>query len=83
MTAFTEIISEICGTLARSELIEVLEDPTMLLQLPNGNDGPPPNVDVLDYHRIRSSKIALDAVVSSVLGVLSPPSPEAAISAPW
>jgi hypothetical protein len=31
MTAFAEIISEIRGALARSELLEVLEDPTMLL----------------------------------------------------
>jgi hypothetical protein len=38
----------------------------MLVQLPNGNDGLPADVGVLHYHSIRSSKLALDAVVSGL-----------------
>jgi hypothetical protein len=51
----------------------------MLVQLPNGNDGLPTDVGVLHYHGIRGSKLALDAVVSGLLGVSSPPSPENAL----
>jgi hypothetical protein len=38
------------------------EDPTMLVQLPNGSDGLPADVGVLHYHGIRGSKLDLDAV---------------------
>jgi hypothetical protein len=48
-------------------------------QLPNGNDGLPADVGVLHYHGIRGSKLALDAVVSGLFGVSSPPSPEVAL----
>jgi hypothetical protein len=51
----------------------------MLVQLPNGNDGLPADVRVLHYHGIRGSKHALDAVVSGVFGVSSPPSPDDAL----
>jgi hypothetical protein len=51
----------------------------MLVQLPNGNDGIPADVGVLHYHGIRGSKLALDAVVSGLLCVSSPPSPEVAL----
>jgi hypothetical protein len=34
---------------------------------------------VLHYHGIRGSKLALDAVVSGLLGFSSPPSPEVAL----
>jgi hypothetical protein len=37
-------------------------------------------VGILHYHGIRGSKPALDAVVSGLLGVSSPPSPEVALS---
>jgi hypothetical protein len=50
----------------------------MLVQLPNGNDGLPADVYVLHYHGIRGLKLALDAVVSGLFGVSSPPSPEVA-----
>jgi hypothetical protein len=36
-------------------------------------------VNVLHYHGIRGSKLALDAVVSGLFGVSSPPSPEVAL----
>jgi hypothetical protein len=38
-TALAEIVSEVCGTLVVG--VEVLTNPTMLVQLPNGNDGLP------------------------------------------
>jgi hypothetical protein len=36
-------------------------------------------VGVWHYHGIRDSKLALDAVVSGLFGVSSPPSPEVAL----
>jgi hypothetical protein len=48
----------------------------MSVQLPRGNDNLPADVGVLHYNDIRSSKLALHAVVSGLLGVSSPPSPE-------
>jgi hypothetical protein len=80
VTALAEIISEVRGALGVG--VEVLTDPTMLVQLPNGNDGLPADVGVLHYHGIRSSKLAIDAVVSGVFGVSSPPSPEVALRRP-
>jgi hypothetical protein len=77
VTALAEIISEVRGALGVG--VEVLTDPTMLVQLPNGNDGLPADVGVLHYHGIRGSKLALDAVVSGLFGVSSPPSPEVAL----
>jgi hypothetical protein len=73
----TEIISEVRGALGVG--VEVVTDPTMLAQLSNGNDGLPADVGVLHYHGIRSSKLALDAVVSGLFGVYGPPSPEVAL----
>jgi hypothetical protein len=72
--ALAEIISEVRGALGDG--VEVLTDPTMLVQLPNGNDGLPAHVGVLHNHGIRGSKLALDAVVSGLFGVSSPPLPE-------
>jgi hypothetical protein len=77
VTAIAEIISEVRGALGVG--VEVLTNPTMLVQLPNGNDGLPADVSVLRYHGIRGSKLALDAVVSGLFGVSSPPSPEVAL----
>jgi hypothetical protein len=77
VTALAEIISEIRGALGVG--VEVLTDPTMLVQLPNGNDGLPADVGVLHYHGIRGSKPALHAVASGLFGVSSPPSPEVAL----
>jgi hypothetical protein len=74
VTALGEIISEVRGALG--VYVEVLTDPTMLVQLPKGDDGLPADVGVLHYHGIRGSKLALDAVVSDLFGVSSPPSPE-------
>jgi hypothetical protein len=74
VTALAEIISEVRGALG--VCVEVLIDPTMLVQLPNGNDGLPAAVGVLHYHGIRGSKLALYAVFSGFFGVSSPPSPE-------
>jgi hypothetical protein len=71
VTALAEIISEVRGALGVS--VEVLTYPKMLVQLPNGNDGLPVDVGVLYYHGIRGSKLALDAVVSGLFGVSSPP----------
>jgi hypothetical protein len=51
----------------------------MLVQLPNGNDGLPADVGVLHYHSIRGSKLALDAVVSGLFCISSPPCPEVAL----
>jgi hypothetical protein len=69
VTALTEIISEVRGALGVG--VEVLTDPAMLVQLPNGNDGLPADVGVLHYHGIRGSKLPLDAVVSGSFGVSS------------
>jgi hypothetical protein len=77
VTALAEIISKARGALGVG--VEVLTYPTMLVQLPNGNDGLPADVGVLHYHGIRGSKLALDAVVSGLFGVSSPPSPEVAL----
>jgi hypothetical protein len=77
VTALAEIISEVRGALGVG--VEVLIDPTMLVQLPNGNDGLPADVSVLHYHGFRGSKLALDAVVSGLFGVSSPPLPEGAL----
>jgi hypothetical protein len=77
VTALAELISEVRGALGVG--VEVVIDPTMLVQLPNGNDGLPQDVGVLHYHGIRGSKLALDAVVSCLFGVSSPPSPEVAL----
>jgi hypothetical protein len=74
VTAFAEIISEVRGALGVG--VEVLTDPTMSVQLPNGNDGLPADVGVLHYHGIRGSKLALDVVISDLFDVSSPPSPE-------
>jgi hypothetical protein len=78
VTALAEIISEARGALGVG--VETLMDPTMLVQLRNGNDGLPADVGVLNYHGIRGSKLADDAAVSRLFGVSSPPSPEVAIS---
>jgi hypothetical protein len=77
VTALTEIISKVRGALGVG--VEVLTDPTMLVQLPNGNDGLHEDVIVLHYPGIRGSKLALDAVVSGLFGVSSPPSPKVAL----
>jgi hypothetical protein len=76
VTAPSEIISEVRGALGVG--VEVPTYPTMLVQLPNGNDAPPTDVGVLHYHGIRGSKLALDAVVSGLFGVSCPPSPKVA-----
>jgi hypothetical protein len=44
VTTLAEIISEVRGALGVS--VEVLIDPTMLVQLPNGNDDLPADVGV-------------------------------------
>jgi hypothetical protein len=77
VTALAEIISEVRGALVVG--VEVFTDPTILVQLPNGKDGLLADVGVLHYHGIRGSKLALDAVVSGLYGVSSPPSPEVAL----
>jgi hypothetical protein len=77
VTALAEIISEVRGALGVG--VEVLTDPTMLVQLPNGNDGLLADVGVLHHHFFQGSKLALDAVVSGLFGVSSPPSPEVAL----
>jgi hypothetical protein len=64
VTALAEIIPEVRGALGVG--VDVLTDPTMLVQLTGGNDGLPADVGVLHYHGIRGSKLALDAVVSFV-----------------
>jgi hypothetical protein len=74
VTALAEIISEVRGALGVG--VEVLTDPTMFVQLHNGNDGLPVDVGVLHYHGIRGSKLALDAVVSGLFGVFSPRLPK-------
>jgi hypothetical protein len=77
VAALAEIVSEVHGALGVG--VEVLTDPAMLVQLPNGNDGLPADVGVLQCHGIRGSKLALDAVVSGLFGVSSLPSPEVAL----
>jgi hypothetical protein len=77
VTALAEIISEVRGALAVG--VEVLTDHTMLVQLLNGNDGLPADVGVLHYHGIIGSKLSLDAMVSGLFGVFSPPSPDVAL----
>jgi hypothetical protein len=77
VTALAEIISEVRGPLGVG--VEVLTDPTMLVQLPKGNDGLPEDVSVLHYHGIRNSKLALDALVSGLFGVSSHSSPKVAL----
>jgi hypothetical protein len=74
VTALAGIISEARGALGVG--FEVLIDPMMLVQLPNGNDGLPADVSVLHYHGIRGSKLAIDVIVSGLFGISSPPSPE-------
>jgi hypothetical protein len=70
VTALAEIISEDRGAFGVG--VELLPDPTMLAQLPNGNDGLPADVGVLHYHGIQSLKLAIDAVVSSCSALLVP-----------
>jgi hypothetical protein len=69
--ALAEIITEVRGALGAG--VAVLTYPTMLVQLRNGNDGLPADVGILHYHGIGGSKLALDAVVSGLFGVSSPP----------
>jgi hypothetical protein len=76
VAALAETISDIRDALGVD--VEVFTDPTMLVQLPNGSDNLYADVGVLNYHGIRRSKLALDALVSGLFGVSSPPSPEAA-----
>jgi hypothetical protein len=65
MTALAEVISEVRGALGVG--VEVLKYPTILVKLPNGNDGLPADVGVLHYEGIRGSKIALDVVVTKLV----------------
>jgi hypothetical protein len=74
VTALAEFISEVRGALGVG--VEVLTDPTMLVQLPKRNDGLPGDVGALHYHGIRCSKLAIDAVVYGLSGASSPPSPD-------
>jgi hypothetical protein len=60
--ALAEIIPETRGALGVG--VEVLTNPTMLVQLPQNNDGLPADGGVLQYHGVLGSKLALDAVVS-------------------
>jgi hypothetical protein len=76
--ALAAIISEVRGALEVG--VKALTDPLMLAHFFNGNNGLPPDVGVLHYHGIRSSKLANDAVFSRLFGVSSPPSPVVAIS---
>jgi hypothetical protein len=69
----TDIIPEVRVALGVG--VEVITNSTMLVQLPNGNDDLPADVDVLHFHGIRGSKFALDVVVSGFFGVSSPSSP--------
>jgi hypothetical protein len=81
VTALAEIIFEVRSAFGVG--VEVFTDPTILVQLPNGNDGLPGYVGVLHYHGIRGSKLAtyIDAVVSRFFGVSSlSPSLEVVIS---
>jgi hypothetical protein len=73
VTAVAEIISEVRGALGIG--VEFLTDPTMLVQLPNGNDGRHADVGVLHCHGTGDSILALHAVVPGLLCVSSTPSP--------
>jgi hypothetical protein len=77
VTVLAEIISEVRGALGVG--VEVLTGSKILVQLPNGNDDLPADVSVLHYHGIRGSELALDAVVSGLFGISSPPSPDVAL----
>jgi hypothetical protein len=77
VTALAEVISKVRGAVGVG--VEVLTNSVILVHLPNGNDGLPADMGVLYYHGIRGSKPALDAVVSGLFGVSSPPSPEVAL----
>jgi hypothetical protein len=67
VTALVEIVSAVRGALGLG--VEVLTATTVLVQLPNDNDGLHADVGVLHYHGIRGSKLAVDAVVSDLFGV--------------
>jgi hypothetical protein len=77
VAALAKIIFEVRGALGVG--VEVLTDPSMLVQLPHGNGGLFADVGVLYYHGIRGSKLALDAVVSGLFGISSPQSPGVAL----
>jgi hypothetical protein len=77
VTTLAEIISEVRDALGFG--VEVLTNPTMLVQPPSGNDRLPADVGVLHYHGIRSSKLALDSVVSGLFRVSSPPFPDVVV----
>jgi hypothetical protein len=83
VTTLAEIISEIRGTLGVGVEVVLTEPTMMLVQLLNGNDGPPEDAGVLHHHGVRGSELTLDAVVSSLFGVSSPPSPEATLTKPF
>jgi hypothetical protein len=51
----------------------------MFFRFPNGNDGLLTDVGALHFHGIRGSKLSIDAVVSGLFGVSSPPSPDIAL----
>jgi hypothetical protein len=74
MMALAEIISEVRSALGVG--VEVLTDPLMLVEPPNGNGSLPADVGVLQYDNIRGSTLALDAAVFCLFGASSPPSPE-------
>jgi hypothetical protein len=78
VTALAGIISEGRGALGLG--VEMLTDPTMLVQLLKSNDGLHTDASDLHYNGIRGSKTALDAVVSGSFGVISPPSPTVSLS---
>jgi hypothetical protein len=80
VTALAEIISEVRGALGVGVVVVTYR--TMLVHLPNGNDSLPADVRVLHYHGIRGLKLALEAVVSGLFCVSSPPSPEVALCRP-
>jgi hypothetical protein len=77
VTALAEIISE--GRVALGVGVEVLTHPTMLVQLPNGNDLLRGCGCLALLSRHPRLKLALDAVISGLFGVSSPPSPEVAL----
>jgi hypothetical protein len=76
MTALAKITSKIHGELGVS--VKVLTDPTILEELPNGNDGSNADMGVLHYYGTRSPRFALDAVVRVCSAFLAP-SHEAAL----
>jgi hypothetical protein len=49
LTALSEIITEVSGALGVG--VEVLKNPTMLVQLPKRNDAPPPGCKCLSLSR--------------------------------